>query len=152
MRTTTIVPGLKLYQVEFEDGSTRDVLALSLASAVADIQPMNVVSAVRLGDQPDITAPELLSLTPPSAKLGDPSFTLHVLGNGFRPIDVILWNGGAEPTTYVNNGELTTEINMATAQVAMAIPVQVETYGGLLSVNTLMFDLQAAAVGAAVGA
>jgi hypothetical protein len=57
---------------------------------------------------------------------------------------VILWNGSPEATTVVSDTELTTEVNMATAEVAMAIPVAVQTLSGQVS-NTLTFDLQPAA-------
>src|SRR5678816_2221276 len=56
--------------------------------------------------------PTTTALVPSSAKLGDPSFTLHVQGTGFVPGSVILWNGSPEPTTFVSATELTTLVNM----------------------------------------
>jgi hypothetical protein len=84
--------------------------------------------------------PVLTALDPVTAALGDPSFTLHVTGEGFVPNAIILWNGGAEPTTVVSPTEVTTEVNMATASVAAAIPIQVRNGEGGLS-NTLTFAL-----------
>jgi IPT/TIG domain len=92
-----------------------------------------------LGGPPTVT-----SLVPPSAKLGDPSFTLHVHGTNFRADAQIVWNGSPEPTTFVSPTEVTTMVNMATASVAMAIPVAVSIGGGLVVSNAMNFDLQPA--------
>jgi hypothetical protein len=124
------------------------VLASDLAGALGGTFRSPVVGAARgpIFDgsvNPPVPA-VLTSLVPPSAKLGDPSFTLHVHGTGFRPDSVILWNGGQEPTTYVSPTELTTGVNMATAEVALAIPVAVVNLPGVAS-NELTFDLQPAA-------
>jgi len=149
MPTLTIAPGLFAWTLELEDGTTRTVLASSLESAINGILPSPVVVATRgeaIGDgsSPALVPPVLASLVPPSAKLGDPSFTLHVHGTGFRPDSVIVWNGSPEPTTYVSATELTTSVNMATAEVALPIPVLARTIGGQDS-NVLTFDLQPAA-------
>jgi hypothetical protein len=143
--TTYIADGLFLWTVQLENGETRTLLASSLAS-LGGVPPSPVISATRgpAFDPDNDPAPTLATLTPASAKLGDPSFTLHVGGTGFRPGHVILWNGSPEATTVVSDTELTTEVNMATAEVAMAIPVAVQTLSGQVS-NTLTFDLQPAA-------
>jgi 5-methylcytosine-specific restriction protein A len=52
-------------------------------------------------------APVLTGLTPQTAPLGSPSFTLHVSGNGFRPGAVIEFAGNDEPTVYVSATEVT---------------------------------------------
>lgn len=69
--------------------------------------------------------PALTSLQPNQATIGQPSFTLHVFGTGFKNTDVINWNGGDEPTVFVSSTELTTQVDMATATTAMTIPVKV---------------------------
>ena len=92
--------------------------------------------------------PVLTALVPPAAKLGDPSFTLHVQGTGFTAGAVILWNGLPEPTIVVSPTDVTTGVNMATAEVVMAIPVVVQIPAGTVS-NTLLFDMQPAAPPAA---
>jgi hypothetical protein len=84
--------------------------------------------------------PTIHALDPASAVLGAPSFTLRVLGSGFRTGDVIVWNGSHEPTTFVSNTELTTGVNMETAQVAIAIPVSIFRAGGQSS-NEVTFLL-----------
>jgi hypothetical protein len=89
-----------------------------------------------------LTAPVLTTLVPASAPLGAPSFTLHVIGTGFAETDVILWNGSAEPTTFVSATELTTGVNMSTAEVAITLPVAVQNAAGEVS-NELAFALTA---------
>lgn len=77
--------------------------------------------------------PLVNSLNPVSAYLGDPSFTLHVIGTGFDSGSKIIWNGSAENTIFVSSTELTTVVNMDTAEVAIDIPVQVQTSTGAVS-------------------
>jgi len=90
---------------------------------------------------PNHPPPTISALEPPSAALGDPSFTLHIKGGLFTPGSVIVWNGSDEPTTFVSWTEVTTQVNMATAEVAMAIPVAVRGANGLTGAP-VMFDLQ----------
>jgi hypothetical protein len=92
-------------------------------------------------EEPTAEPAEVKKLTPDSAALGSPSFTLHVKGQNFVETDVILWNGSPEPTTFVDDKELTTGVNMETAAVAMEIPVSVQSADGLIS-NWLTFELK----------
>jgi IPT/TIG domain len=84
--------------------------------------------------------PVLSALSPAQAALGDPSFTLSVQGSNFDDGAVIVWNGSDEATTFVSATEVTTEVDMATATTATAIPVQVKNLDLALS-NTLQFQL-----------
>jgi hypothetical protein len=146
MSTLSVAPGLFPFTLTFANGSTRTVLASSLSSAVTGVFASEVVSAVRgAAFAGEVAPPVVTGLVPPSAKLGDPNFTLHVNGTGFKQGATILWNGSPEPTTFVSATELTTGVNMATAQVAMPIPVAVRSLAGLDS-NAVDFDLQPAAV------
>jgi hypothetical protein len=143
MPTLTIAPGLFAWTLELEDGTTRDVLASSLDSAITGILPSPVVVATRgeaIGDgqSPALVPPVLGSLVPATAQIGTPGFTLHVHGTGFRQDSVILWNGTPVPiTTYVSATELTTVIP-STAYPAGDIPVGARTIGGQDS-NALPF-------------
>lgn len=94
-----------------------------------------------------ITAPVravVTALEPNTAVLGAPAFTLHVIGSGFGLDAVILWNGEEEPTTVVSDTELTTGVDMSTAEVAITLPVSVTQAGGAES-NALPFTLVAPA-------
>jgi len=85
-------------------------------------------------EPPVASAPPVVnSLNPSSAALGSPSFVLHVMGTGFDPASVIVWNGSNEPTTFVSPTEVTTSVNMSTAEVAMPIPVAVRNPDGVTS-------------------
>jgi len=81
-------------------------------------------------------SPVVSSLNPNSAVLGAPSFTLRVLGSGFAPSSIIVFNGSDEPTTFVSPTEITTGVNMETAGVAVAVPVKVRNANGLESAPT----------------
>lgn len=86
----------------------------------------------------------LTSLTPSSAALGSPSFTLHVVGTGFDSASKIYFNGGEETTTFVSATELTTGVDMSTAGAAVEVPVVVEGGNGAAS-NELKFTFTPAA-------
>jgi len=91
-----------------------------------------------------IVPPVVTSINPSTAALGSPSFTLHVMGTGFTSTSVIMWNGSEEPTIFVSASELTTEVDMSTAAVAIDIPVAVVTDGVMSDVVT--FSLTEAGV------
>lgn len=137
---TTFATGLRPFEVELENGEIRQVLAPSLDSAITGVFPSAVIRAQRGTDFDPADPPEVTALVPNTAQIGDPNFTLHVQGTGFREGDEILWNGNPEPTTFVSDTELTTEVNMATAEVAMPIPVAVLSFGVITS-NALTFTL-----------
>lgn len=80
-----------------------------------------------------VTVPEITSLTPNSAEVGDPSFLLHVHGKGFTSLSKIVFNGGEEPTTFVSATELTTTVNMSTVGAPVTVPVAVLSEDGVLS-------------------
>lgn len=101
-----------------------------------------------LADDPHVTLTPvdvvLTSLVPDTATLGDPSFTLQVLGTGFSGASVIVFAGQDEETTYVSPTEVTTGVNMAVWHGPdPAIPVWVRQ--GFGQSNTLEFAMEAAA-------
>ena len=145
--TLAAAPGLYTWTLTLENGSTRLVVNSSLAAALGAAMPSPVVKAER-GPAFDLSGesvtPTVGSLNPASAKIGDPTFTLHVIGTGFRAGCSIVWNGGVEATTLVSPTELTTVVNMETATTPTPIPVSVRTVAGLESAAKT-FDLQPAA-------
>jgi len=87
--------------------------------------------------------PQLMSLQPAGARVNDPQLTMHCIGTGFEDGCVIVWNGGDEPTTFINSGDVTTGVNPTTVWEGIsglddAIPVQIRNPGGELS-NTKQF-------------
>lgn len=69
------------------------------------------------------------SLNPSTATVGDPSFTLQVMGSGFIESSVIMFNGLEEPTTFVSDSELTTDVNMSVWLAAAVVPISVLSAG-----------------------
>ena len=98
--------------------------------------------AATLEPPPEADAPMITALVPNQATLGSPNFTLSVQGTGFTPGSVIVWNGADEATTYVSSDELTTDVNMATAEAPVTIAVEVRT-GALVS-NSMPFTFAVA--------
>jgi hypothetical protein len=96
-----------------------------------------------LGDPPvpDPVPPPATTLTallPATAAIGDPSFTLRVIGSGFDETSVIVFAGQDEPTTYTGSTELTTGVDMRVwVGPDPAVPVLVRT--GTEETATLTF-------------
>jgi hypothetical protein len=82
-------------------------------------------------------------LQPSSAVIGDPDVTLEVIGTGITPESKIFFNGGEEPTTYVDETKVTTIVKPSTASVATT--VSVEVHNGELVSNSLSFAFTDAA-------
>jgi hypothetical protein len=101
----------------------------------------SIIVILTHGSQP---LPQVNSISPTSAALGSESFDLHVSGANFDPEAKIVWNGAVEPTTFVSETELTTGVNMGTAEQAVQVPVQVQNENGALS-NTQLFEFTPAA-------
>ena len=90
---------------------------------------------IRAGTSPAVTldaslrpAPILTSLSPATAAVGGPAFTLTVTGTSFSNASVVRWNGSSRTTTFVSSTQLTAAIPAAdiaatsTAQVTVFTP------------------------------
>ncbi|MEP7270023.1 MAG: hypothetical protein ABI882_00885, partial [Acidobacteriota bacterium] len=55
-------------------------------------------------------APTIVFLSPNSALVGGPGFTLNIIGNSFTSNSVVRWNGSPRTTTFINGTELHAEI------------------------------------------
>jgi len=76
-----------------------------------------------------VLPPTVTSLVPATAAVGDPSFTLQVMGTGFNPGSIIMFNGLNENTTYVSPTEVSTGVDMSVWLAAAVCPVSVMTNG-----------------------
>ena len=121
---------------------TPAVWRAAAADGLALVEVHRAYCAITGTGPPEPEAPVLTALEPANVTLGSPSFTVQVRGTGFTPASVIVWNGSDEATTYVSATEVTTGINMATAEVPVSVPVEVRT-GEEIS-NTLAFTFIAA--------
>lgn len=82
--------------------------------------------------------PEVTSLNPSTVVLGSPSFDVHVVGKGFTPTSVIVFNGFEEPTTFVSETDVSTGVNMDVWAAPAICPVGVAN-DGVMS-NTMDFS------------
>jgi hypothetical protein len=69
--------------------------------------------------------PILESISPNTAVIGGPDVTMTASGIGFTEASVISFNGGEEPTVYVDGGRLTTIVKPSTATTPGSYPVTV---------------------------
>jgi hypothetical protein len=70
-------------------------------------------------------APTTTSISPNSAYVGGPSFTLIVNGTNFNSESVVAWNGTPHTTTYINSTQLTTTITASDISWLQTTPVTV---------------------------
>jgi len=90
----------------------------------------------KLGEMKNPSAPvTLTSLSPATASIRAPNFTVSVRGENFDQSAVIVWGlgmgGGDEPTTFVSDTELTTGVVPSVVSSPTTLPVQVRQNGVL---------------------
>ena len=84
--------------------------------------------------------PQLTKLIPNSAKVGDPGFTMRVIGSNFAQGAQVKIQGVALNTTYVNSGEVDADVPANDLTKAGTFQVMAENPGGEKS-NTLPFTV-----------
>lgn len=92
--------------------------------------------------------PAIATLNPSSTTHGDPAFTLTVNGSNFATNASVNWNGTAQTTAYVNNGQVTISVpaaavtNAGTIQITVTNPATGGLYGNPAQTsNTMMFTI-----------
>jgi uncharacterized repeat protein (TIGR03803 family) len=70
-------------------------------------------SAIKFTPKPGNPTPTITSLSPSSAIVGGPGFTLTVNGTGFVSTSVVKWAGSARTTAFVSATQITATINAA---------------------------------------
>jgi hypothetical protein len=91
------------------------------------------------------SSPTLSSLSPASAAVGGPPFTLTVNGGNFVSGSVVQWNGAARATTFVSSSQLTAAIPASDIASGGEAQVTVTNPGGGAS-NVLTFGINALTV------
>lgn len=74
-----------------------------------------VSNAVNISVVPN-PVPTLSGISPASAAIGGPSFTLTLSGSNFVPTSVVQWNGSPLVTTFANANQLTATVPMTDTQ------------------------------------
>jgi len=75
-----------------------------------------------------VAAPALTGLSPDTAVSGDAAdIVMSCIGTGFTPESIIVFNGFAEPTTFVSDTEVTTGVKPSLFVVPAVCPVEVHT-------------------------
>jgi predicted flap endonuclease-1-like 5' DNA nuclease len=85
----------------------------------------------RVSRDPDNPTPDdvpvLDSLDPDNAVIGGEDIVLRCLGSNFAVDSVIVFNGGAEPTSFISETEVTTIVKPSTASVPGDYTVVIQT-------------------------
>ncbi len=92
-----------------------------------------------------LTAPTLVSVSPPSALTQAPSFTLLVQGTGFDVNSFILFDGNYLPTTFLSATMLSATVDASLLQSPRIVPVVVMKPGPAANIpsNALTFTINA---------
>ena len=104
-------------------GTYYDTITLSATTDQAGTKQIaNSPQTVNITYNVLLPPPTFASLSPASACVGGPAFTLTVTGTGFPPDALVLWNGTPVPTTYISATTLNASIPaqaIATAGTAL---------------------------------
>lgn len=83
--------------------------------------------------------PAISNLNPTSTTAGDPAFMLTVNGTNFASKATVNWDGTAQATTYVTNGQLTIAVPASAIATAATVKITVTnpaTSGGIYGGGT----------------
>src|SRR5437588_1540184 len=86
-----------------------DLAAVGMISITVTNPTSLVSNAVSINVSPN-PVPTLSGVSPASAAIGSPSFTLLLSGSNFVPTSVVQWNGSSRSTAFVNGNQLTATI------------------------------------------
>jgi hypothetical protein len=143
-RATTFVSDSQLTaQITAEDVAAQGVASVTVVNPAPG---GGVSNALTFAATPPNPVPTLTSLTPNTAAVGSPTFTLTVNGTNFVPGAVVNWNGSPRQTTFFSASQLFAQIpagdvaSVGTASVTVVNP----TPGGGAS-NALTFTVSAQA-------
>ena len=139
-RTTSLfAPGILEATINDADlavAGTVEVTVAAPGGPVSNILPFFVNST---------TPAAVIGHISPSEKLaGGPAFTLTVVGSGFVNKSVVMWNGTARATTFIDSSNLTAEITAEDIALPGNVPVTVmeAAPGGLTSAPVTFSVLQ----------
>ncbi len=114
---------------------------LLLVNQISGFGPEYSVTYVRLnGGCQSVNLLSLTSLSPTSATAGGSTFTLAASGSGFLNTAVVLWNGSALATTFVNAGQLTATVPANLIAAAGSASVTIQNSAGVTT-NALTFAM-----------
>ncbi|MGE0130853.1 MAG: pre-peptidase C-terminal domain-containing protein [Blastocatellales bacterium] len=141
-RATTFVNNTQVTaQITAADVATQGLAGVTVVNPAPGGGSSN---ALTFNITPPNPVPVLTSLTPNTAGVGGPTFTLTVQGNGFVQGSTVNWNGSARPTTFLSATQLSAQVSASDiASVGSAsVTVVTPAPGGGLS-NALTFTISA---------
>ena len=86
-----------------------------------------------------INPPTINQLSPPSAPVGSPSFTMQVVGSNFTTDAVVFWKDTPLHTAFINSRELMAQVTDTDMQ--MAGPIAVFVHASAQNSNTVNFNV-----------
>lgn len=89
---------------------TPSAVGARTANLLVAVQGLSQPVTVSLDGTGSNPPPTLTSLSPPTAYVNSPGFTLTVNGSGFESGAVVYWSNTALPTTFVSSAQLTAQV------------------------------------------
>jgi hypothetical protein len=134
--------------IEVKEGSVAEITGPAMISVTSDVPGSVLVDGQpAFTPPPDIPAdmaPAITALTPATAVAGDATdIDMIVEGSGFTPASVISFNGLSEPTTFIDDTQVSTGVKPSLFTVPADCPVAVRN--GQTVSNSLTFSFTATA-------
>lgn len=86
-----------------------------------------------------INPPTINQLSPPSAPVGSPNFTMEVVGSNFTTDAIVFWKDTPLHTAFINSRELMAQVTDTDMQ--MAGPIAVFVRASAQNSNTVNFNV-----------
>jgi hypothetical protein len=81
-------------------------------------------------DMPELEAPTVTSIEPDTLTVPGPDTEVVLMGANFNENSQIIWNGSAEPTTYIDPEHLSTIVRPSTVEVELPFTLPVAVLNG----------------------
>jgi hypothetical protein len=119
------------------------IAASGTASVTVANSGASASNALSFTISPNAAAPVIVNLSPSSATVGGPAFTLTVTGSGFVAGSNVEWNSAPIATTYVSPTQLTASVSSTVITSPANADITVLNTGGLTS-NDVPFPVNSA--------
>jgi IPT/TIG domain len=97
-------------------------------------------------DVPQLEAPTIISIEPDTLTVPGPDTEVVLTGTGFNENSQIMWNGSAEPTTYIDPEHLSTIAKPSTVEAELPFTLPVAVLNGSILSDPIEFTFTAAEV------
>jgi IPT/TIG domain len=99
-----------------------------------------------LGPDVSVPPPSLTAIEPDTLLVPSPDTEVVLTGENFNEYSQIMWNGSAEPTTYIDPEHLSTIVKPSTVEAELPFTLPVAVLNGSILSDPIEFTFVAAEV------